>query len=248
MGKEFLKEPRLVSNFFKMQGLRERFQQMCLTGQNRRHLIMFDDFPATYMEWRWNSLMICFRHILLIHPILALCWDSKLMAAKGQHAAEQCGRDDEFQKADCVEDVGRVIHSPTFWAYTQMLVYFGHAADKFLGWCQTCPCHPVVAVRRACRLAEDVSSDRARTLSCPLLGCRVACMANGHWWRFLRGVFDTCAGDIIALTVGMPIEARDTLLTDWARGQDALLLGLTQIDFLRQLAAQNVRHGFSGPV
>ena len=178
---EFLKELRTLCNFFKYKGLRERFQHQCLTGQNRRHSILFDDFPVVYIEWRWGSLLACLRHLLLIQPILVLCWDSERMVAKGQHASEQCGRDDdEFQKADSVEDVGRVIHSTLFWAFLQMFASLGQVTDRLTEWCQTCPCHPATSVRRVCRILEQTESSSSKMASCPFVGCRAPCMANGR--------------------------------------------------------------------
>ena len=223
----FLEDLRRVTGFFKYQGLRERFQHFCLVGQHQRNRVLFNEFPATFIEWRWGSLVVCIRHLLLIQPVLVTCWDTARMVAKGTHVREQSGRDDgDFQKSDNVQEVGRVINDQRFWAYGQMLVYLADAADSLVSWCQTCPCHPTPVVRKACRIMEDVGSSDQTKRSCPFLGCRAACMANGHWKRFLQHVFNACAGDIIGLTVGMTTDARDILLTDWAKGQEVLLLGL----------------------
>ena len=46
----------------------------------------------------------------------------------------------------------------------------------------------------------------------------------------LQRIFSVAAGDILGLTVGIPIETRDILLADWARGREKLFLGL-QIRF-----------------
>ena len=71
-------------------------------------------------------------------------------------------------------------------------------------------------------------------------------MASDHWKHFLGRELASVAGDVVGVTIGLPAEARGIVLSDWARGQDALRLGL-QVRFwiLGQSASPNDWHGLS---
>lgn len=52
------KQLSMFTGFFRHKHLRERFMTACLIGQHQRHRVLFEDFPATYIEWRWSMVKV----------------------------------------------------------------------------------------------------------------------------------------------------------------------------------------------
>ena len=69
----FLTQLRTVTGFFKFSHLRERFVHNCLRGPDQRHQILFDDWPATYIDWRWGTLIAAFKEMVPLEDLLFKC-------------------------------------------------------------------------------------------------------------------------------------------------------------------------------
>jgi hypothetical protein len=171
----FLDQLRTLTNFFKHQQLRDRFCFLCLSGHFQRHRALFDNFPATFIEWRWGSLLTCLRHLSTLHPALAIGWDSRYMrgdviARDEPEPQPQPDRGGDFAADDQPDLVGDVIDDEVFWVYLHMLVSLGDAVDGVLDWLQRCPCHPSKAALRVGRLSSEDVSSSSSSLVCPLRG------------------------------------------------------------------------------
>ena len=223
--KEFLEDLAAITNFFKHQRLREKFVVYCLTGSHGRHRVLFDDFPATYIEWRWRSLLACVRHLLSLQPLLVLCWDRGKMV--GPADLDSRGKDDAASTDDRAQAVGAVVENRSFWAFCSMLALLSEGVDVFLAWAQSCSCRPSLHLRKACGIMVDADQSSASDqLRCPMMGCRAADMANGKWRDHLEFILKRREADVVALTAGLGAMERATLMQDWSSGRETLTLGL----------------------
>ena len=138
---------------------------------------MFENFPATFIDWRWGSLLSCLRHLSKLHTVLVLTWESRLMRGDGIDDLMEPGRageGDGFKADDQPDVVGNAIDNPVFWSYLHMLMSLGDSVSELLDWLQGCSCHPSAALRKACRvLTDDGRSSSGGQLVCPMRGWRM---------------------------------------------------------------------------
>ena len=115
---EFFGMLQKLQNFFRHKYLRELFCAQCLVPPYLHVRDLYEAWPATYIEWRWGSLLDVLRHILFLKASLRLLWDSKKIergrSEASKRASPQEQQREEEEAPTRPREVGEVIHNPKF--------------------------------------------------------------------------------------------------------------------------------------
>ena len=234
-GDHVVQQVATLAHFFKMQHLRDRFCHTCVDGVHAGQRNLFNSFPS-YIDWRWQSLLDCCRHIAALQPALVLFWSTSKMMGKQDvakaHEEETAGADSRHcsEETDTVriKKVGEVIADEAFWGYLHMLLLLSETVAELRSWVQSCPCHGASPEVLKCCVQ---SSGRAHS-GCPMLGRRAVEMASGKWRDVLRDAKQTRSFELRVSLVATSHQGKEA--------DDAAILFLPKIT--QACAAYKNRH------
>eukprot|EP00971_Amphidinium_carterae_P331082 6464460-Amphidinium_carterae.1 len=136
----FLASVHAFVNFFKYEHLRDLFTHTCMTSTDMVHKALFQSFPATFIEWRWNSLIDACNAIVSLQPALLLFWDAHALTQKGTQAVAEDGLEKKSGGSDDtlprIQALDKTIADPVFWAYCHMIVLVGRVLKAFTSWAE----------------------------------------------------------------------------------------------------------------
>lgn len=147
------------------------------------------EFNCLVFSGRWGSILVAVQELLPLHNVLRAAWS--------RHTYGHVGNRDEdggWGGAAKVDIVDKAIHSPKWWAYTQMVAHISSALLKAAGWAEGCACHQEEFDALGRRRWRDVFRRRADEDSCPMKSRRAPECARNALLRLMRDFFEVDRG------------------------------------------------------
>ena len=208
------------------------------SGCRRLFLKLMHTFNGDLPSWRFGEVVVCASQLLERETALKIFWHPDKMLRGGPSRRRQNGPADPADRE--AQKCTNIIGNDLWWAFTKLVLLLQSALDKFANWMEGCECHPDrvfdesgegnnnnrLTKRR--RRAQFKAESKGAGTTCPMKGCRAHELADRAHNRILAEVLSTTHADVVMLAASLPVDAKDILLSNWARGR-AYLLYITQL-------------------